>query len=158
VAGHGRAAVGIDLSAGMVAAARRAYPDTEFREGDFLDLPARDGEFGAVVAFYSIIHRRLESLPRLSGRSVYEIKAAPLRASLARSLGFPFDSSESPQYQECQATLTIHRLRTRPGSAYLVVCGGIQQMKRLERPADSLLDQPVPAEPADPASSDRQSA
>jgi SAM-dependent methyltransferase len=26
------------------------------REGDFLDLPARDGEFGAVVAFYSIIH------------------------------------------------------------------------------------------------------
>ena len=56
IAGHGRAAVGIDLSAGMVAAARRAYPDTEFREGDFLDLPARDGEFGAVVAFYSIIH------------------------------------------------------------------------------------------------------
>jgi ubiquinone/menaquinone biosynthesis C-methylase UbiE len=56
IAGHGRAAVGIDLSAGMVAASRRAYPDTEFREGDFLDLPARDGEFGAVVAFYSIIH------------------------------------------------------------------------------------------------------
>ncbi len=40
----------------MVAAGRRAYPDTEFREGDFLDLSARDGEFGAVVAFYSIIH------------------------------------------------------------------------------------------------------
>ena len=56
IAGHGRAAVGIDPSAGMVAAARRAYPDTKFREGDFLDLPARDGEFGAVVAFYSIIH------------------------------------------------------------------------------------------------------
>jgi hypothetical protein len=28
VVGHGRAAVGIDLSAGMVAAARRAYPNT----------------------------------------------------------------------------------------------------------------------------------
>ena len=56
IADHGGAAVGIDLSAGMVAAGRRAYPDTEFREGDFLDLPARDGEFGAVVAFYSIIH------------------------------------------------------------------------------------------------------
>ena len=65
IAGHGRAAVGIDLSAGMVAAASRAYPDAEFREGDFLDLPARDGEFGAVVAFYSII---LASLPRPSGR------------------------------------------------------------------------------------------
>jgi SAM-dependent methyltransferase len=56
IAGHGRAAVGIDLSAGMVAAARRAYPVPEFREGDLLDLPARDGEFGAVVAFYSVIH------------------------------------------------------------------------------------------------------
>lgn len=56
IAGHGRAAVGIDRAAGMVAAGRRTYPDTEFREGDFLDLPARDGEFGAVVAFYSIIH------------------------------------------------------------------------------------------------------
>jgi ubiquinone/menaquinone biosynthesis C-methylase UbiE len=56
IASHGRAAVGIDLSAGMVAAGRQAYPGTEFREGDFLDLPARDGEFGAVVTFYSVIH------------------------------------------------------------------------------------------------------
>ena len=54
IAGHGRAAVGTGLSAGMVAAGRRAYPDTEFREGDFLDLPARDGESGAVVAFYPV--------------------------------------------------------------------------------------------------------
>ena len=56
IAGRGGAAVGIDLSAGMVAAGRRAYPGIEFREGDFLDLPASDGEFGAVVAFYSVIH------------------------------------------------------------------------------------------------------
>ena len=56
IAARGRAAVGIDLSAGMVAAGRRAYPGIEFREGDFLDLPASDGEFGAVVAFYSVIH------------------------------------------------------------------------------------------------------
>ena len=48
--------VGIDLSAGMVAAGRKEYPDVEFRQGDFLGLPARDGEFGAVVALYSVIH------------------------------------------------------------------------------------------------------
>jgi SAM-dependent methyltransferase len=63
--GHGAAAaVGIDLSAAMVAAGRREYPGTEFREGDLLDLPAADGEFGAVVAFYSVIHLEPGELPR----------------------------------------------------------------------------------------------
>ena len=56
LASHGAAAVGIDLSAGMIAIARRDYPGAEFRQGDFLALPAGDGEFGAAVALYSIIH------------------------------------------------------------------------------------------------------
>ncbi len=52
LAGHGVASVGIDLSPGMIAAGRGDYPQVEFREGDFLRLPAADGEFGAAVAFY----------------------------------------------------------------------------------------------------------
>ncbi|MEU6882391.1 methyltransferase domain-containing protein [Streptomyces sp. NPDC046712] len=56
LAGHGAKSVGIDLSAGMIAAGRRRFPEVEFREGDLLELPADDGEFGAAVAFYSIIH------------------------------------------------------------------------------------------------------
>lgn len=40
----------------MIAIASREHPGAEFREGNFLDLPARDSEFGAVVALYSIIH------------------------------------------------------------------------------------------------------
>jgi ubiquinone/menaquinone biosynthesis C-methylase UbiE len=56
LASHGATAVGIDLSAGMIAVARRDYPGAEFRQGDFLELPAGDGEFGAAVALYSIIH------------------------------------------------------------------------------------------------------
>ena len=56
LASQGGTVVGIDLSAGMVAVGRRIYPAVEFREGDFLDLPAADAEFGAVVALYSIIH------------------------------------------------------------------------------------------------------
>ncbi len=56
LARNGMSAVGIDLSAGMIAAGRREYPEVEFREGDFLALPATDGEFGAVVTLYSIIH------------------------------------------------------------------------------------------------------
>lgn len=54
----GATTVGVDLSDGMVAAAAREFPDVEFRQGDLLDLPAKDQEFGAVVAFYSVIHLR----------------------------------------------------------------------------------------------------
>jgi SAM-dependent methyltransferase len=56
LAEHGVAAVGIDLSAAMVTIGRRDYPRAEFRQGDLLDLPAADGEFGAVVALYCVIH------------------------------------------------------------------------------------------------------
>jgi SAM-dependent methyltransferase len=64
LAGRGVAAVGIDLSPGMIAVGRREYPQVEFREGDFLELPAADGEFGAAIAFYSIIHLEPGELSR----------------------------------------------------------------------------------------------
>ena len=58
------AAVGIDLSPAMIAVGRRDYPQVEFRVGDLLELPAADGEFGAAIAFYSIIHLEPGELPR----------------------------------------------------------------------------------------------
>ncbi|WP_407565499.1 class I SAM-dependent methyltransferase [Streptomyces sp. 184] len=62
LAAHGARAVGVDLSPGMVALARREHPDAEFREGDLLRLPAADGEFGAAVALYSVIHLEPDEL------------------------------------------------------------------------------------------------
>lgn len=56
LAQRGVPVVGIDLSPEMVAVARREHPEAEFREGDLLRLPASDGEFGAAVALYSVIH------------------------------------------------------------------------------------------------------
>jgi SAM-dependent methyltransferase len=56
LAARGATTVGIDLSPQMIAVARREHPGLEFRVGDLLDLPAADGEFGAAVAFYSVIH------------------------------------------------------------------------------------------------------
>ncbi|MFF7446469.1 MULTISPECIES: methyltransferase domain-containing protein [unclassified Streptomyces] len=53
---QGARTVGIDLSPGMVAEGRRRFPRVEFREGDLLELPAADAEFGAVTALYTIIH------------------------------------------------------------------------------------------------------
>jgi SAM-dependent methyltransferase len=55
LAARGVAVVGIDRSPAMIAVGRRGYPNVEFREGDFLELPAADGEFVAAIAFYSII-------------------------------------------------------------------------------------------------------
>ncbi|WP_405020953.1 methyltransferase domain-containing protein [Kitasatospora sp. NBC_00070] len=56
LATQGARPVGVDLSPAMVALARRDHPDLDFREGDLLRLPAADGEFGAAVALYSVIH------------------------------------------------------------------------------------------------------
>lgn len=70
LARHGVSAVGIDLSPRMIAVGRREYPRVEFREGDLLALPARDGEFAAAVAFYSIIHLEPDEL----GRALQEMQ------------------------------------------------------------------------------------
>lgn len=47
---------GLDLSPGMVAEARRLFPELEVIAGDMLALPFGDGELAGVVSFYSIIH------------------------------------------------------------------------------------------------------
>lgn len=62
-AGRGVRAVGIDLSARMVEVARTSHPEVEFRQGDLLSLPAADGEFGAAVALYAVIHLDPGDLP-----------------------------------------------------------------------------------------------
>ncbi len=56
LAGLGARVVGVDVSPGMVEVARQRNPGITFIEGSMTDLPVRDGAWGAVVAFYSIIH------------------------------------------------------------------------------------------------------
>jgi SAM-dependent methyltransferase len=54
---HGvRDVLGIDLSPGMLAQARRLNPDIEFRQGDMRRLDVPDATWGGIAAFYSIIH------------------------------------------------------------------------------------------------------
>ncbi|MEU7864381.1 methyltransferase domain-containing protein [Nonomuraea sp. NPDC049141] len=76
LAEQGASAVGIDLSAAMVEAGSRRFPQVEFRQGDLLELPAKDGEFGSVVAFYTIIHLDPADL-----RRAFEEAARVLRPS-----------------------------------------------------------------------------
>src|SRR5688572_8231974 len=47
--------IGVDLSNGMVAEARRRYPGLQFEQGSMLDLQRFRGR-GGIVALYSIIH------------------------------------------------------------------------------------------------------
>ncbi len=48
--------LGIDLSPGMIAQARKANPGIEFREADMRALPLPDGSLAGIAAFYSILH------------------------------------------------------------------------------------------------------
>ncbi len=63
LADRGATAVGVDLSPGVIAAARQRQPDLEFRVADMRELPASDGSLAGIVAFYSVIHLPRHQLP-----------------------------------------------------------------------------------------------
>ncbi|GHB16705.1 methyltransferase [Streptomyces clavifer] len=54
--GLGADVFGIDLSPGMLAAARRDHPELRFEEGSMLALDLPDGGLGGLLAWYSTIH------------------------------------------------------------------------------------------------------
>jgi ubiquinone/menaquinone biosynthesis C-methylase UbiE len=53
-------AFGIDLSPGMIALARRTYPELRFDVGSMLALDLPGASLGGLLAYYSIIHIPLE--------------------------------------------------------------------------------------------------
>lgn len=58
---------GLDLSAGMVATARRLNPGIPFDQGDMLALDAGDGAWGGIAAFYAIVHLSPQEVSRALG-------------------------------------------------------------------------------------------
>ncbi|WP_133914761.1 class I SAM-dependent methyltransferase [Streptomyces sp. NBC_00582] len=65
LAGRGLDVFGLDLSASMLAIARRENPGIRFAQGSMLKLDLPDGRLAGVVSFYSSIHTPLEELPAL---------------------------------------------------------------------------------------------
>lgn len=61
--GLGVATFGIDLSAEMVALARRAHPGLRFAEGSMTALNVADGALGGILASFSTIHTPPAQLP-----------------------------------------------------------------------------------------------
>ena len=62
---HGVDVVGVDLSPGMVAVARRDHPDIPFHVASMTALPFADGELVGALAWYSIIHTAPAGQPGL---------------------------------------------------------------------------------------------
>ncbi|MEV6205880.1 class I SAM-dependent methyltransferase [Kitasatospora sp. NPDC051914] len=63
LAGLGLPVFGIDLSPGMLAAARQAHPGLRFEEGSMLALDLPDGGLSGLLVWYSMIHVPDERLP-----------------------------------------------------------------------------------------------
>lgn len=59
---RGLSVVGVDLSPGMLAMARRDHPDLELHEGSLTALPLADASVDGVVFWYSLIHLSDEEL------------------------------------------------------------------------------------------------
>jgi SAM-dependent methyltransferase len=60
-------AVGMDLSAGMVAQARLSYPALTFTRGDMTALEVADGSFAGIACFYALIHIPRTQVPTALG-------------------------------------------------------------------------------------------
>lgn len=63
--GLGVDAFGVDLSDGMVAEARRTYPELRFEQGSMTALDMADGTLAGVVAWYSTVHTPPALLPKV---------------------------------------------------------------------------------------------
>lgn len=64
---NGAQTLGLDLSEGMLAEARRLNPDIPFQPGNMLSLDVPDSAWGGIAAFYSIIHIPRRQLPQVMG-------------------------------------------------------------------------------------------
>jgi ubiquinone/menaquinone biosynthesis C-methylase UbiE len=48
--------IGLDISSGMIEAARRLFPKIKFETGDLLKVSYASNYFGSALAFYAIVH------------------------------------------------------------------------------------------------------
>ncbi|MGI9602251.1 MAG: class I SAM-dependent methyltransferase [Acidimicrobiales bacterium] len=101
----GLTVTGSDITPGLIAAARRTFPDLSFRVGDLSALDVADASLGGIVSRYSPIHM----LPDPLGSFFWEWRrarepGAPVLVSFfaapsAEAHGAPFDHAVVTAYQ-----------------------------------------------------------
>jgi ubiquinone/menaquinone biosynthesis C-methylase UbiE len=106
VADLGIDVLGIDLSAGMVAQARRRYPDLTFARGDMTSLDLADQSLGGITCFYALIHIPRITVP-LALREMFRVLApgGPLLLSVHGGQGTRHADEMVGQPADLDATL-----------------------------------------------------
>ncbi|WBO64551.1 class I SAM-dependent methyltransferase [Streptomyces camelliae] len=131
---------GLDLSASMLAVARRENPGLRFEQGSMLELDLADGTLAGVVSWYSSIHTPTDRLPALF---------AEFRRVLAPGgrLLLAFQCGEEPRRLERPFghPVTLDFLRRSPDTmAELLTAAGFTLLSRTVREPDERLDEKVP--------------
>lgn len=134
----GLQAFGIDLSPGMIAAARRSYPDLRFEVGSMLALDLPDGGLGGLLAWYSTIHVPDGQLP--AAFAEFGRVLAPGGLAL---LGFQTGDESRHRTEVLGRPISLDfRFRPPEQVAGLLTQAGLEVRARLVREADE--DGPFP--------------
>ncbi|MEU5443787.1 class I SAM-dependent methyltransferase [Streptomyces griseofuscus] len=139
VTGHlaalGVDAFGLDLSAAMLAVARREHPGLRFERGSMLDLPLPDGGLAGAVCWYSTIHTPDERLPELFAE-LYRVLAPGGRLLLAFQTGTEPRRLENPWGHP--VTLDFRRRRPEDMVRLLAGAGFTLAFRTVREPDDTL--------------------
>ncbi|MGW4565007.1 class I SAM-dependent methyltransferase [Streptomyces sp. NPDC004561] len=130
---------GLDLSASMLAVARREHPELRFEQGSMLELALPDGALAGVVSWYSSIHTPVEQLPALFAEFLRVL--AP-----GGHLLLAFQAGEEPLRLDGPwghpVTLDFHRRRPED-MARLLADAGFALVSRTVREPDEAFDESV---------------
>ncbi|MGH3943291.1 MAG: class I SAM-dependent DNA methyltransferase [Pseudonocardiaceae bacterium] len=131
--GLGADIFGIDLSPGMLAVARKAYPELRFDEGSMLALDIPDGSVGGVLAWYSIIHIPDELLPQVFAE-FHRILVPGGSALLGFQVGHrPLHLTEALGYE---VSLDFHRRQPEHIAELLTEAGLVIHARVIREPAE----------------------
>ncbi|MFI1583479.1 class I SAM-dependent DNA methyltransferase [Embleya sp. NPDC020630] len=129
--GLGLRVFGLDLSPGMIAAARREHPELRFEVGSMLDLDLADDSLGGLVAWYSIIHVPDEELPRVFAE-FHRVLAPGGRLLLAFQAGDePLRLTEAFGHE---VSLDCHRRHPDTIAALLTASGLVMHARTVREP------------------------
>lgn len=123
---------GIDLSPGMIAAARRSHPGLRFDVGSMLALDLRDGALGGLLAWYSIIHLPRARLPEAFAEFTRVLAPGELLLTAFQVGDEPLHLTEALGHA---VSLDFHRLQPDHVAGLLSQAGLDMQARLLREPA-----------------------